>query len=623
VLPLTKASRRFWLFIALIAGILFMSIQPRGCRCFHSCRCILSAMKSNPSLSKDSLCSRLKYEPKVLKFGTSGRRGEVVHLTQLEIYINALAELEYLQALPLRDGGIRRGDEFYFAYDLRPSSTRYVPEQRGRGEIAQAIVRSVCDAGMRPVNLGMIPTPALTCFARLHSRGGMMITGSHIPFERNGYKTNTAMGELLKKDEGPINARVKLVRERIYHQPFGESLFDEQGCFKCGHQDLPPDIADGREAYIRRYVDFFEGRSLKGKRLLVYQHSAVGRDLLVDILQLLGAEVIPAGRSESFVPIDTENIDEQLLGIIQHLAEEAWTKHGPIDAVVSTDGDSDRPLLLGVEPAAPCCVRFFGGDLVGMIVAEHLGADAVVVPISCNDAVDRGTLKDFVEPKTRIGSPFVIAGMEKARHKGRKIICGWEANGGFLIGSDIEWRGKMLAALPTRDALLPILGVLYQMCRKNESMAALFAQLPKRFSRAALLKHFPRPTGQRIIERFSPPDSTIKGLAFENNRVRLLDDGGAELLPEGLTSHAMFAIREALHHFFTPSLGFADIIHINYTDGIRIYFSNGDIAHIRPSGNADELRIYAVADSQARADAIAKAGITEPGGILRQMESSI
>src|SRR5438270_457923 len=88
-----------------------------------------------------SLRASLDYEPQVLKFGTSGRRGEVVHLTQLEIYLNALAELEYLQSLPEAEGGIRKGDEFYYAFDLRPSSTGFVPEQGGRGGIAQAVER--------------------------------------------------------------------------------------------------------------------------------------------------------------------------------------------------------------------------------------------------------------------------------------------------------------------------------------------------------------------------------------------------------------------------------------------------------------------------------------------------
>jgi len=41
---------------------------------------------------------------------------------------------------------------------------------------------------------------------------------------------------------------------------------------------------------------------------------------------------------------------------------------------------------------------------------------------------------------------------------------------------------------------------------------------------------------------------------------------------------------------------------------------------VRPSGNADELRIYAVADTQARADEIARLGVAEPDGILRKLE---
>jgi phosphomannomutase len=72
--------------------------------------------------------------------------------------------------------------------------------------------------------------------------------------------------------------------------------------------------------------------------------------------------------------------------------------------------------------------------------------------------------------------------------------------------------------------------------------------------------------------------------------------------------------------FFTPALGFDDIARINVLDGVRIYFRNGDIAHIRPSGNAPQLRLYANSDSQARANQIVELGLREPDGILRQLE---
>jgi len=569
-----------------------------------------------------SLRSSLQYEPVELNFGTSGRRGEVVHLTQLEIYINALGELAYLQSLSLTEGGIVRGDPFYFAYDLRPSSNRYVESQGGRGEIAQAVVRAIQDAGMEPVNLGRIPTPALTCYALSQGKGSIMVTGSHIPFDRNGYKVNTSRGELLKKDEGPIKERVRRIRESLYSQPHIESPFNARGLFKDGHQELPPETIDARTAYIDRYAGFFEGRSLRGMRLLCYQHSAVGRDLLVEILNRLGAEVIPGGRSDTFVPIDTENVDDAQVASIQALADQVRAEHGLPDAIVSTDGDSDRPLILGVDPETGN-VRFFGGDLVGMIAANFLRADSVVVPISCNDAIDRGNLREILEAKTRIGSPYVIEGMERARRKGKRAVCGWEANGGFLTGSSIESGGNVLAALPTRDAVLPILCVLFAAHEARQTLAGLFAQLPRRFSRAALLRQFPRSRALKMTRRFSPANVSIKEVRFAENIAALSDENGNELPALDTELEEINDIRTRLEEAFSPDLGFLRIARLNYVDGIRIIFSNEDVAHVRPSGNADELRIYAVADSQARADEITRAGIAEPDGILRRMEKAV
>jgi phosphomannomutase len=568
------------------------------------------------------LASRLSYHPQELRFGTSGRRGEVVHLTQLEIYINAFAELTYLQGLPEAMGGIVRGQEFYYATDLRPSSESYVSQQGGRGEIAQAIDRAVRDGGMGPVYLGHIPTPALASFALSRHRGSMMITGSHIPFDRNGYKTNTARGELLKEHEKPIGEMVQQIRKQIYMQPFDESPFDANGLFKSGSSELPAESDAGIKEYFERYMNFFDGLSLRGQRLLVYQHSAVGRDFLVDLLRALGAEAIPVGRSDTFVPIDTENIDAAQLAIIQQLADRAIDAHDPLSAVVSLDGDSDRPLVLGLDPITSR-VEFFGGDLVGMVAAEYLMADAVVVPISCNDGIDRGDLAKVLEPKTRIGSPYVIAGMEAAARKNRKAICGWEANGGFLTDSDIERNGRILKALPTRDAMLPILCTLFSAREKDISISALFAALPRRFSRAALLKEFPRPVSDKIVSRFSPLDSEVQDVFFLGDKVTAANNAGGEVATSTKSLRNLMVIRRDLESYFTPELGFAQIARLNYTDGVRVVFENGDVAHLRPSGNADELRIYAVADSAERADRIASLGIAEPSGILRSMQKAV
>ena len=53
------------------------------------------------------------------------------------------------------------------------------------------------------------------------------------------------------------------------------------------------------------------------------------------------------------------------------------------DAIFSTDGDSDRPLV------ADETGKWLRGDVAGILTARYCHAEAVVVPVSCNTAVER------------------------------------------------------------------------------------------------------------------------------------------------------------------------------------------------------------------------------------------
>ncbi|TDI45419.1 MAG: phosphomannomutase [Acidobacteria bacterium] len=494
-------------------------------------------------------------KPAALAFGTSGLRGLVTDITDLEAYINTRGFLDYVKA---RDGKVS------VAGDLRPSTDR----------ILCAVATAIEDAGCVVEYLGKIPTPALALHGIGHRRPHVMVTGSHIPFDRNGIKFGKPAGEVLKDDEGGILDVVSKVREVEYGRSAAASRFADDGRLK--EPIALPAVNDrGAAAYIERYVNFFPASGLSGKRVVVFEHSAVGRALLVEILTRLGAAVVPTRRSDAFIPIDTEDITAERLAELQEMADD---EHGA-DAIVSTDGDSDRPLVAGIDPEGR--VRFFCGDLLGIIVAKYLGADTFCVPVSTNDAVD---LELGNVTKTRIGSPYVVQAMIEAR--GENIV-GWEANGGFLTGSEIEKNGRHLSPLPTRDAVLPILCALYASAERGRSLVELFSELPPRYSKAGLLDDFARDKSLEILRRFEPGDFP--------------------------------AIRKELRSYFTRELGFDDIVNIDTTDGLRLYFANGDIAHIRPSGNAPQLRIYAVANTEARAEAIVKHALSEPNGILRRL----
>jgi phosphomannomutase len=560
--------------------------------------------------------SFLDYTPVPLTFGTSGLRGLVKDITDIEAYINVKAALHYL----LRIADIRPGSEVIVAGDLRPSTDR----------ILRACAQAIVDLNCQVENAGKIPTPALVSHAISTGRAGVMVTGSHIPFDRNGIKINKSAGEVLKSDEPGISREVERVRVEEYSRTAVASAFDASGFLKSS-LELPTLARAAEEAYVRRYVSSFDSGGLSGMRVLVYQHSAVGRDMLPQILRELGAEVMTAGRSETFIPIDTENITDKQLDGLEELAMAAEARGEPLQAIVSSDGDSDRPLVTAVLPAVEVKsrgrrVRFLPGDLLGIVAAEYLGANAAAVPISANDAVERrmGERGIFLE-KTKIGSPYVISALDELhRARTHTRIVGWEANGGFLTGSDIELTNGRLAALPTRDSVLPILANLFAAASQGISLSVLWDRLPARFGRAGLLDNVPVTVSQAILAHLIPAGNEIE--AEFDCAGRVLDRSHTDAMPAPLAepSAAVWrGCRAMLTRFFTPALGFDAIARINVLDGVRVYFHNGDVAHIRPSGNAPQLRIYANSDSQARADQIVELALRAPDGILRQMEQAL
>jgi phosphomannomutase len=556
--------------------------------------------------------SFLNYAPVALAFGTSGLRGLVKDITDLEAYINVKAALRYMTEI----GDIRPGSQVVIAGDLRPSTDR----------ILGAAARAVIDAGCLVEYAGKIPTPALVFRAISTGRAGVMVTGSHIPFDRNGIKLNKSVGEILKADEAGITRQVERLRVEEYGRTAETSAFDASGMLK-EPTALPPVAREAEEAYVARYLSSFPRAGLAGLRVVVYQHSAVGRDLVARMLRDLGADVVEAGRSETFVAIDTESITDEQLDRLEALAVAAEANGPPVHAVVSTDGDSDRPLVAAVLPASAVGpgqrrVRFMPGDLLGIVVAEYLAADAVAVPISANDAVEqRMAQRGAAFAKTKIGSPYVIAALDGLRRAGPyKRIAGWEANGGFLVGSDFALAGGALAALPTRDAMLPILANLFAAVGQRVALPELWDRLPSRFGRSGLLDHVPFDVSRAVLALLVPAGSLTEVEIAPSGKVfdRSGSTAGSQPLVDGAAA-AWRTLAASLARVFTPALGFGAIVRINVLDGTRIHFDNGDVAHVRPSGNAPQLRIYANGDSQARADRIVELGLREPDGILREL----
>jgi phosphomannomutase len=62
---------------------------------------------------------------------------------------------------------------------------------------------------------------------------------------------------------------------------------------------------------------------------------------------------------------------------------------------------------------------------------------------------------------------------------------------------------------------------------------------------------------------------------------------------------ALQADHAAIAALMAPASG--AVAAVDTTDGLRVTFADGDIVHLRPSGNAPELRCYAEAGDAATA----------------------
>lgn len=386
--------------------------------------------------------------------------------------------------------------------------------------------------GKNAIWAGNVPTPALAAYAMARNAPAVMITGSHIPDSYNGIKFYRPDGEFLKEDEAPV----RTLAEELLSKPIDRPL-----------TSMPAPLTDVAEEYVNRSTDSFGSDALTGLKIGIDLHSAVGRDLLVRIFEGLGAEVYPFRRLDTFVAVDTEALDPGDLS----RASKFIAEHG-LDAVVSTDGDGDRPLVIDDQG------KQVNGDILGILTARYLGAETVVTPLSTTSALEEsGWFKNI--HRTRIGSPYVVA--EMARADAHPVV-GFEANGGFLLGDDVKLKTGLLRRLPTRDSVLPAVAVLVQAKEQGMRLSQMVATLPSRFMKADRAKEVPA-------------------------------DRAASFLHAIETS-------QSFRSSFSPLI--AEPESISTVDGVRMAFANGDTVHFRQSGNAPEMRIYIETDSAEKTD---------------------
>lgn len=464
-----------------------------------------------------------------VKFGTSGLRGLS---TQLVGSVSALYATAFARFL-VGSNHLPAGGVVAVARDFRESSP----------EIAATVMAAIRRAGLVPVDCGWIPTPALALYAQKIGAAAVMVTGSHIPADRNGIKFYRPDGEIDKDDEAAITRlAAELARDEAANRV-------ERGMGE--NQE-----ATATELFLERNLSVLPSGALEGLRIGVYEHSSVARDMMTTVFGQYGATVVPLGRSETFIPVDTEAVSAETEALLLK-----WSVDHKLDAIVSTDGDGDRPLVAD-ETGRP-----LRGDLLGLVTAHYLHATTVVTPVTSNSGIE--SIGGFEVIRTRVGSPFVIAEMNRALTRGDKGVIGFEANGGTMLGSAFEIDGRAIAALPTRDSFLPALAILGSAVANRWSLSQLVDRYDLPIALSDRIENFAAERSAALMDHLRHSSETLSSFLAPIGKVKSSTD----------------------------------------IDGLRVTLDDGRVIHFRPSGNAPEMRCYVEAPTAEAAQGLLRQGL--------------
>lgn len=242
--------------------------------------------------------------------------------------------------------------------------------------LLRAAAEGLCAAGARAVDFGLCATPAMfEAVLALPSDGAIMITASHLPYERNGMK-------FVTKDGG------------LEHEEVADLARAMQPVAPCAVGDLPK--VEFLAQYAARLADFVRARAgrgdkpLAGRRIAVDAGNGSGGFFAKLVLEPLGADTSgsqflePDGRFPNHIPNPEDAAAME--------AACRMVRDSGADAGVILDADCDRAAIVG-KGGAPMNRNRLLALLAAIVLEEHPGATIVT------DSVTSAGLTRFIERK--------------------------------------------------------------------------------------------------------------------------------------------------------------------------------------------------------------------------------
>ncbi|MDO9893490.1 phosphoglucosamine mutase [Glaesserella parasuis] len=287
--------------------------------------------------------------------------------------------------------------------------------------LESALESGLAAAGLSAAFTGPMPTPAIAYLTRtFRAEAGIVISASHNPYDDNGIKFFSAIGEKLPDE----------VEEAI------EAMLDQpMDCVASAELGRASRINDAAGRYIEFCKSTFPSHlSLDGYKIVVDCANGATYHIAPNVMRELGAEVIEIGTHPNGLNIN-EKCGATDIKALQQVVVEAGA-----DVGLAYDGDGDR--LIMVDHLGN---KVDGDQILFIIAREALRSGklhgGVVGTLMSNMSLELA-LKELAIPFARanVGDRYVL---EVLKEKGWKL--GGE-NSGHIIVLDKNTTGDGIVA---------------------------------------------------------------------------------------------------------------------------------------------------------------------------------
>lgn len=358
-------------------------------------------------------------------FGTDGIRGKS---NEFPFDDDTVSLIGYVLAESLE----KKGNGILIGRDTRQSGKR----------ILKALQKGINCAGIKIVDLGVLPTPAVAYLLKKNNyQAGIVISASHNPYLDNGIKFFGSKGTKL-----PDRIEAKLEKNLVKY-------INEKKVLK---NNLKIKNLSGK-SLVKQYKNFLLSlmpkNALKGKTIVIDCANGASYKIAPEILKKLKANVVVINNKPTGKNINLS------CGALHPETVAKIVKEKKAFCGFAFDGDADR--VISVDDKG--IVR--DGDYFLGVVAKYLKNNnklknnTLVVTVMANIGLIKATKQEKINVVTsKVGDRYVYENLKK-----HKAIIGGEQSG-HIIFKDL---------LDTGDGIISALQLLNILTKENKTLSAM------------------------------------------------------------------------------------------------------------------------------------------------------